>query len=284
MKIKALISDLDGTLFYGHGDTVFDLTPANKQALQKLQKAGIHFYAASGRMVSFPIEVLKQNGFTDLKASGFNGAVGYDNGIYPWMYAIDKETVKRMYLFLQVHYPSYKSMQIQSLENERFFDDLHGDMMNHYRKQSEQFHLDEIKEYTIADFLQSDREIRIGKFSVSYNDPSQAFEIKEALAGMMPGKCFVTMANDHMIEIVHPSVNKATLPVYLIAKTGLKKEEIAVIGDALNDVDMFDQTGVSFAMRSGEKNVREKADFVVEDVAECVKWILAYNEKNGENK
>ncbi len=56
--IKWIVSDLDGTLFEGHGETVFDLSPANEAALQAVQNAGIEFSAASGRMIGYGIHLL----------------------------------------------------------------------------------------------------------------------------------------------------------------------------------------------------------------------------------
>ena len=78
--IKWIVSDLDGTLFEGHGETVFDLSPANEAALQAVQNAGIEFSAASGRMIGYGIHLLEKYGFPQIRTAGFNGAVCYDQG------------------------------------------------------------------------------------------------------------------------------------------------------------------------------------------------------------
>ena len=39
--IKWIVSDLDGTLFDGHGETVLDLSAENEAALREIQQAGI---------------------------------------------------------------------------------------------------------------------------------------------------------------------------------------------------------------------------------------------------
>ena len=61
--IKWIVSDLDGTLFEGHGETVFDLCPANEAALKALQRQGIEFCVASGRMIGYGIHLLENMGF-----------------------------------------------------------------------------------------------------------------------------------------------------------------------------------------------------------------------------
>ena len=78
--IKWIVSDLDGTLFEGHGETVFDLCPANEAALKALQRQGIEFCVASGRMIGYGIHLLEKYGFRAIRAAGFNGAVCYDQG------------------------------------------------------------------------------------------------------------------------------------------------------------------------------------------------------------
>ena len=86
--IKWIVSDLDGTLFEGHGETVFDLSPANEAALQAVQNAGIEFSAASGRMIGYGIHLLEKYGFPQIRTAGFNGAVCYDQGQFVVTHAL----------------------------------------------------------------------------------------------------------------------------------------------------------------------------------------------------
>ena len=93
--IRALISDLDNTLFLGHGETVFDLTARNAEGLAELREAQVALYTASGRMSAFGEELLRRNGFTDIRSSGFDGASGTDQGRIAWQYGLEKEDALR---------------------------------------------------------------------------------------------------------------------------------------------------------------------------------------------
>lgn len=79
--IKVIISDMDGTLFYGHGRTIFDLTHRNELALKRCQKHNVSFFVASGRTVGYGQRLLQKYGFANEIVGGFNGAVCVDNGI-----------------------------------------------------------------------------------------------------------------------------------------------------------------------------------------------------------
>ena len=91
--IKWIVSDLDGTLFDGHGETVLDLSAENEAALREIQQAGIEFSAASGRMIGYSIHLMKKYGFSKIRAAGFNGAVGYDQGKWVAVRALKRETL-----------------------------------------------------------------------------------------------------------------------------------------------------------------------------------------------
>ena len=51
--IRFIITDLDGTLFHGHGDSLFDLTSENTEALAKARANGIRVLPCSGRTVTY---------------------------------------------------------------------------------------------------------------------------------------------------------------------------------------------------------------------------------------
>lgn len=51
--IKVIVSDMDGTLFKDHKETIFNLSDRNEEALSNIQKANVAFYVASGRMYSY---------------------------------------------------------------------------------------------------------------------------------------------------------------------------------------------------------------------------------------
>ena len=63
----------------------------------------------------------------------------------------------------------------------------------------------------------------------------------------------------------------------LMDHLGLRPEEVACVGDSYNDLSLFQITKHSFAMKHGEKQVRDSANHTVESVSEVVDYILQYN-------
>ena len=83
------------------------------------------------------------------------------------------------------------------------------------------------------------------------------------------------------VEVFAKGASKGTALSALAAHLGIRKEEIACIGDGENDLSMFNAAGLKIAMGNSVPELKEKADFVTESnnrngVAEAVeRYILA---------
>ncbi len=71
------------------------------------------------------------------------------------------------------------------------------------------------------------------------------------------------MCDDHLIQIMHPSVNKGDALGRVAAYYGITPERIMAIGDAPNDIDMFDHAGLSIAVGNAWPAVKADADVIV---------------------
>ncbi|MCD6521815.1 HAD hydrolase family protein [Candidatus Calescamantes bacterium] len=56
--------------------------------------------------------------------------------------------------------------------------------------------------------------------------------------------------------------NKAKAVEEIMEKEGLKREEVAYIGDDVNDLPVFELVGVRFAVANAREEVKKKADYV----------------------
>lgn len=275
--IKILISDMDGTLFAGHGKSVLDLSARNNEALERIRKSSMDFYVASGRMIGFGIRVLKDHGFTDIKAAGFNGAVVYDNGKFPVSYKLDKELIRQIINMLETEFPDYDIIQVQGMNSERIFNVREHPSITAYRKQIAETGIGVIPDYTIDDFLDHDTGSEAGKFSITLKDALQCEQVRKRLGEILSDSCFVAKSGDVLLEIGNAGASKGVFAKYLKETLDLKKEEIACIGDELNDAEMYPYAGVKFAMASGRDAVKYMSDYVVEDVAEAIDICLKLN-------
>ena len=281
--IKVIVSDLDGTLFYGHGDTVFDITERNIEALKKAKEAGIDFFIASGRMLSYSKYLLDQYGFTNQIMAGFNGAAIYDNGNTPISYPIDKEVIKEVISLLDDDWKNHGYVQIQTIDNIRLFSHLDHYDIETYLKESKISHTCQIDtEHTIQDYLDGTITIVPMKLSIVSKNPSYNKPIYQAIKDKYGDRCYVTMSSLSCLEVMNPLANKGIFIQYLKNTYQYHPYEIAVIGDSLNDLDMFPYCENCFAMENGHSEVIERAQYVVKDVAQCIELCIKLNEVSEE--
>lgn len=273
--IKVLVSDMDGTLCDKHGDTIFHLSSRNEDALNRLKENNIKFYTASGRMSSYGKKMLDDHGFTDIITSGFNGADIYDNGSYPSRYTLSIPLIKEIISYTK----DANYLQLQTLDSTRIFSNLLIKEIERYKSQMEEFHIDEVLNTTIDAYLKNDPKDNIGKLSIIVMNKNKAYKLYQKLQELTKDTCFVTMSNDRIIEICNKNANKGVFIQYLQKAYHYTKDEIAVIGDALNDAEMYPYSSYTFAMNSGKEEVKKLARYTVEDVAECVDIILDINKK-----
>ncbi|MEM2875300.1 MAG: phosphoglycolate phosphatase [Candidatus Hadarchaeales archaeon] len=86
------------------------------------------------------------------------------------------------------------------------------------------------------------------------------------------------------IHLKNPSVNKGNAIRKVAEITGAKLSEIAAIGDGLNDVEMLEVAGVSFAVSNSPQEVKRVATYTTSGpdgagMVEAARRILEMNEK-----
>lgn len=278
--IKFIVSDMDGTLFEGHGETVFDLCSRNEEALKRIQNANIEFCVSSGRMVDFGIQLLKKYGFSKIRAAGFNGAVCYDCGKIVSTLPIPYLTLKKIISIIREKYGSeLQFLQLQTLTSERLFIIKDESVIQFYQKDIDKHGIGKISSLTIDDYLNDPKDTLIGKLSFYMPTKEKAIQVVADLQNLIDenDSIFVTMSSDTLIEIMNPKAGKDNFVLYLRNAYNLEKDEIAVIGDALNDKKMFSESNFRFAMASGNELLKKDADFIVNDVAECIDYCIDYN-------
>jgi hypothetical protein len=70
------------------------------------------------------------------------------------------------------------------------------------------------------------------------------------------------------ISITHKDGTKKNGIKFLLNHEGLSTEEIACVGDGVNDLSLFEASGFRVAMGNAEKELKDKADLVVTPVEE----------------
>ncbi len=72
----------------------------------------------------------------------------------------------------------------------------------------------------------------------------------------------------YYLDVTHPEANKGSALLYLGKRLGIAPDDIATVGDQLNDVLMFRKSGLSIAMGNSSDEVKKQADRVTASVEE----------------
>jgi len=73
---------------------------------------------------------------------------------------------------------------------------------------------------------------------------------------------YITKSASFFLEVINPAANKGAGVEALAKYYGIKKDEIMVCGDSLNDMELFHAAGLKIAMGNAEQALKEKADYI----------------------
>ncbi|MBQ9986897.1 MAG: HAD-IIB family hydrolase [Erysipelotrichales bacterium] len=279
--IRYLVSDLDGTLLHGHGESILDLSEVNKEGIKRAKEHGIYIIPATGRSVTYPIKLYEMYHFSDdIWGAGLNGAAVYHNGMIQ-EHGIPASEIKELLAFVEPLIKYYDNIQLQDLWDKRIYYTNQKEPYFRMVKESKVLGCSSTSELEIKEYLQEYPDTNFGKFSLISYDPTYNIELEKIITSRFGEKYTITRSNPTYLEITNQRASKGTF-IQCLIEHGIKREEIAVIGDSYNDASMFSEVIHSFALSHGEEYVKNHAAHVVDSVAEAIDWIIAYNKKGNE--
>lgn len=118
---------------------------------------------------------------------------------------------------------------------------------------------------------------------ISKKSRRQGYDIAMALQERFPE--IEVAFSDYITEITPKDCNKAKGLLFYMNALGLTKEDFAVVGDSGNDIPMFEEFPLSFAMKHGYEYVREKAKYEIKRVRDLENYLsILEGEKNGQEE
>ena len=81
-------------------------------------------------------------------------------------------------------------------------------------------------------------------------------------------RVMLTESEGKHIEVCHPSVNKAVAVQFVVEGAGGRREQVAAVGDGMNDLEMLQWAGLGAAMGNASDRVKQAADVVIGSNAE----------------
>lgn len=279
--IKLFAIDMDGTLLNSYGK----LSPATKDALQKLNESGVKSVLCSGR-VATSIEY-------------FNGLLELDNPVIANNGAIVKinkekvlfsHTLKDQHLKELIDFCTEHKCIYHFYDEDTFYSNrLNQKGINHLLIDNDyginvQCYLNISDEpyQRLKERNKNAYKILVGNLK---DHPYGEDKIVEIFNDRFGQDLYITSSGMSSIEIMEMGVNKWTGILELTDFLGISKEEIAAIGDSHNDIPMIEGAELSFAMGNANQALKDLAKYTVSDnnssgIADAVDRILAYNKEN----
>ncbi len=271
MKIKMLITDLDGTLINGQDQ----ISSCDRDALLRVQDAGIKVVIATGRPLSEAFWCVNEvNAFPYF--IGMNGCqtVNLLTGEIYHEASLDKEAAVRVIEVLgrlPVFFEMYGSAGVESLACKRewiYQSGLHSHFIQNV--------LDHI--------LFQDQLSVTGKTVYKFFIPTDSPQMSELLIRELsdiPGLSIITSLGS-FVEVIPDSCNKAVGVEAVCRIAGILPDEVLAVGDSQNDMEMLALCGIGAAVGNAKGEVKTVADLLLPDhdhggVAAAADYILARN-------
>jgi len=268
-NIRLLFVDLDGTLLNSDSE----ITPNSLVAVEQCTKAGISVVMATARPPRSSKAYYEQLKL-DTPSIHYNGAIVHDFATgstllhHPMSGALAKELSERAIeidasaiISLEVSDNWYMNRRSEDLltrtEREGFAPDHVGDLEPYFDEP-------------------------VTKVLISF--PKTSVDDAEARLSTRLGERLVfTRSEEWLLQVMDAGVSKGAAAEFMMKTLGVRRDKVAAIGDAPNDIPMFDAARLSIAMANGYAEVRSAADHVTlsndeDGVAVAIrKWILDAN-------
>lgn len=243
MSIKAVFFDIDGTLMsHKHGNIPED----TRKALKALRERGIRIFTSTGRHI---LE-LEQLPTRDLEFDGYvllNGQLCLDQRKEVLCgFPIDEYDIQQVLPLFEK-----RELPIAFVEKDRIYINFIDERV----KQAQKAISSELPE--LGEYHPGNRIYLVNVFS----GRDEAYGVLQ----QMPN-CKLTWWTEYGTDIVPKSGGKVTGMRQILEAHKIRPEEIIAFGDGENDVEMMEFAGIGVAMGNGEDYVKERADYVTDDV------------------
>jgi len=242
-RIALVVSDVDGTLLTK--DKV--LTDRAKAAVQKLHQAGIGFTITSSRPtigMHFLVEPLD----ITLPVGPFNGS----SIVAPDMQPIEQHLLPVSATRRSLDMLSDFGVDIWLFTNEQW---LTKNPRGEYVPREK---LAIKADPTIVEDFTPYVE-RACKVVGSTSDPELLIRCEQAMQHELGAQATAVRSQTYYLDITPPGHNKGTFVQAMARRVGVPTSAVATIGDMQNDVAMFKESGLSFAMGNASDDVKSHA-------------------------
>ena len=255
MKYKLIVTDMDGTLLNSKGE----VSRENKEALQELQRRGIHVAIATGRIYTTARLYAKYLGIVT-PIICCNGAIikNLENNEIIYGSPIEREDCLKLIDMckeenLYFHFYSEDTIFGEELKNKMLYFSEWGKTLKEE---------DRIKVEIVKDSKDIVERETVYKFAIQDEDMKLLDCISHRIRNSLDVESYKSLSN--MLDIMNKGVGKGRAVEKLGKSLGIRSEEIITVGDNENDISMIQYAGLGVAMGNAEEKVKELSDFVTE--------------------
>ena len=258
--MKLIVCDFDGTILDRRTQLIY---PRVAQALRQARAAGIEFCAATGRNAPAARRILEgsqvEGWMIDLNGAELRDPQGQIRAVE----ALDRELAER--IMPKLRHPEVLTT-IYSGELKYTFLPIE----QHYQRY-----------FTIPGCGKTPQNTPFSSFEADYRRLESLAELSEPLfkiemrSASLPalnqirtqlegiGQIALTSAFTHNLEVLPLTCNKASALKQLQKLLDLQREEIAVFGDDMNDLCLFEQFPNSYAVANAKPEILQRAQTVI---------------------
>jgi Cof subfamily protein (haloacid dehalogenase superfamily) len=247
-KIAAVLADVDGTMVTKNKV----LTPRAIRAVQALQARGVLFAVTSGRPPRGMRMLVEPLGMK-VPMAAFNGGVI----ILPDMTVVDERAIPADVAPAVVETIRAHGLYVWMYRSTEWY--VTDPKAPHAERESSTVQFPPTVVESYDRYL--DRAVKIVGVSDDYDLVARC---EAAVQQQFGAQVSAARSQPHYLDVTHPTANKGMVVQRLSHHFMIPPEQIATLGDQLNDVLMFKQSGLSIAMANSSEEVQNQATYVTD--------------------
>jgi Cof subfamily protein (haloacid dehalogenase superfamily) len=244
LDIRLVVADMDGTLLDGEGNIPDTFWPM----LERMHDRGIVFAPASGRQYATLAQLFERviDGMVFISE---NGAFVARDGVELFSEVLDRDLLGRL------------AQRLRSLQDHDLGVVFSGKRSAYVERSDARF-LDEAMKYhaelaVVDDLLLVDDDIvKVAIFDFDDAETSTAPHLVDFRETHQ-----VVISGEHWIDVISRTINKGVALQRLQRQLGITRDQTVAFGDYLNDIEMLDAAGLSFAMQDAHPEVLKHARY-----------------------
>lgn len=253
MSIKAIFSDLDGTLLTDDKQ----ISPRNRAAIEAALAQGHKFIITTGRPLDSAIQQAEALGLTGegCYLIAFNGTILYDMGAQKRIFQQDVPLPLAEKVWVEC---ARRGIHVQTYDDTHVLVEPRCDD-EEIRRYCATIHTQYRVIPNFSGVVQAPPKLLL----IHYEENSTALEdFRQWLLSWAGGQLDTFYSSPYLLEVVCAGMNKGSALRRLSELLGIPNEDTIAIGDSGNDLAMIQAAGTGVAMINGVEEVRAVADRV----------------------